>query len=195
MGAYAPTPIATVNLMERVQKQVLNRTINALKAKNIDYRGVLYAGLMINTNGEFKVLEFNCRFGDPETQVILPLLETPLQELILACVEQRLEQMPPIAWKKGACATVVAASGGYPRAYEKGKVITGIAEAEATGVTVFHAGTKLKQQLITDGGRVLNVTGIGENFEQALRLAYAGIEQINFEGMYYRQDIGLKVKG
>ncbi|MEA5595119.1 phosphoribosylamine--glycine ligase [Rivularia sp. UHCC 0363] len=190
MGAYAPTPIATVNLMERVQKQVLNRTINALRAKKIDYRGILYAGLMINPNGEFKVLEFNCRFGDPETQVILPLLETPLEELMLACVEQRLEQMPPIAWKQGACATVVAASGGYPGTYEKGKVITGIAAAQAAGANVFHAGTTLNQQLITDGGRVLNVTGIGENFEQALRLAYAGIEQIDFEGMYYRRDIG-----
>ena len=193
MGAYAPTPIATVNLMERVQKQVLDRTINALRAKKIDYRGILYAGLMITPNGEFKVLEFNCRFGDPETQVILPLLETPLQELMLACIEQRLEQMPPIAWKKGAAATVVAASGGYPGAYEKGKVITGITEAETDRVTVFHAGTKLNQELITDGGRVLNVTGIGENFEQALQLAYASIEQINFEGMYYRRDIGHRI--
>ncbi|MGB7375995.1 MAG: phosphoribosylamine--glycine ligase [Rivularia sp. (in: cyanobacteria)] len=190
MGAYAPTPIATVNLMERVQKQVLDRTINALKAKKIDYRGVLYAGLMVTTTGEFKVLEFNCRFGDPETQVILPLLETPLEELMLACSEQRLEQMPPIQWKQGAAATIVAASGGYPQAYEKGKVITGIAEAEAAGVTVFHAGTKLNQELMTDGGRVLNVTGVGENFEQALRLAYSGIEKINFDQMYYRRDIG-----
>lgn len=193
MGAYAPTPIATVNLMERVQKQVLDKTINALRAKNIDYRGVLYAGLMITPSGEFKVLEFNCRFGDPETQVILPLLETPLEELMLACIEQRLEQMPPIEWKQGAAATVVAASGGYPQAYEKGKVITGIAEAQGLGVTVFHAGTKLNQQLITDGGRVLNVTAIGENFEQALAKTYAGIEQINFEGMYYRRDIGYRV--
>lgn len=195
MGAYAPTPIATVNLMERVQKQVLDRTINALKAKNIDYRGVLYAGLMVTPTGEFKVLEFNCRFGDPETQVILPLLETPLEELMLACIEQRLEQMPPIKWKQAAAATVVAASGGYPRSYQKGKVITGITAAEATGATVFHAGTKLNQELMTDGGRVLNVTGVGENFEQALRLAYAAIEKINFEGMYYRRDIGEKVKG
>ncbi|MEM6402424.1 MAG: phosphoribosylamine--glycine ligase [Cyanobacteria bacterium P01_D01_bin.116] len=190
MGAYAPTPIATVNLMERVQKQVLDRTINALKVKNINYRGVLYAGLMVTPTGEFKVLEFNCRFGDPETQVILPLLETPLEELMLACIEQRLEQIPPIEWKQGAAATVVAASGGYPAAYEKGKVITGIAEAEAPNVTVFHAGTQLNQQLITDGGRVLNVTGVGENFEQALQLAYASMEKISFDGMYYRRDIG-----
>lgn len=193
MGAYAPTPIATVNFMERVQKQVLEKTINALRARNIDYRGVLYAGLMVSASGEFKVLEFNCRFGDPETQVILPLLETPLEELMLACIEQRLGEMPPIAWKSGAAATVVAASGGYPQAYEKGKVITGITEAQAQGVTVFHAGTKLDRQLITDGGRVLNVTATGENFEQALRLAYAGIEQINFDRMYYRRDIGHRI--
>ena len=195
MGAYAPTPIATVNLMERVQKQVLDRTIKALKAKKIDYRGVLYAGLMVTPNGEFKVLEFNCRFGDPETQVILPLLETPLEELMLACIEQRLEQMPPIQWKPAAAATVVAASGGYPRTYEKGKVITGITEAEAAGATVFHAGTKLNRELMTDGGRVLNVTAVGENFDASLRLAYAGIEKINFEGMYYRRDIGYRVIG
>ncbi len=193
MGAYAPTPIATVNLMERVQKQVLDRTISALRTEKIDYRGVLYAGLMVTPAGDFKVLEFNCRFGDPETQVVLPLLETPLEELMLACVEQRLEQMPAIEWKQGAAATVVAASGGYPGAYEKGKIITGITEAEATGVTVFHAGSKCDQQLTTDGGRVLNVTGVGENFKQALKLAYAGIEKIHFDGMYYRRDIGHRV--
>ena len=150
---------------------------------------------MVTPTGEFKVLEFNCRFGDPETQVILPLLETPLEELMLACIEQRLEQMPPIKWKQAAAATVVAASGGYPRSYEKGKVITGIAEAEASGVTVFHAGTKLNQELMTDGGRVLNVTAVGENYEQALRLAYAGIEKINFDGIYYRRDIGYRLMG
>ncbi len=196
MGAYAPAPIATPELMERIQKEVLEKAIATLKNKGIDYRGVLYAGLMITPNGNFKVLEFNCRFGDPETQVVLPLLETPLEELILACLEQRLAQMPPIAWKKGAAATVVAASGGYPGDYEKGKVITGIPEAEAAGVTVFHAGTKLQnQQILTDGGRVLNITGIGESFEQALNQAYAGIQHINFEGMYYRRDIGHRVKG
>ncbi|PLZ86059.1 phosphoribosylglycinamide synthetase C domain-containing protein, partial [Fischerella thermalis] len=157
---------------------------------------VLYAGLMITPDGDFKVLEFNCRFGDPETQVILPLLETPLEELMLACIEQRLAQMPPIAWKQGAAATVVAAALGYPGTYEKGKAIAGIAEAQAAGAIIFHAGTKLQdQQLLTDGGRVLNVTGTGENFEQALAQAYAGMRCINFEGMYYRRDIGHRLKG
>ncbi|TFI52945.1 phosphoribosylamine--glycine ligase [Mastigocladus laminosus UU774] len=196
MGAYAPAPIATPELMARVQTEVLEKAIAAFRARNIDYRGVLYAGLMITPDGDFKVLEFNCRFGDPETQVILPLLETPLEELMLACIEQRLAQMPPIAWKQGAAATVVAAAGGYPGTYEKGKAIASIAEAEAQGAIVFHAGTKLQdQQLLTDGGRVLNVTSTGENFEQALAQAYAAIRCINFEGMYYRRDIGYRLKG
>ncbi|NMG11339.1 phosphoribosylamine--glycine ligase [Brasilonema sp. UFV-L1] len=201
MGAYAPAPIATPELMVKIQKQVLERAIATLRAKGIDYRGVLYAGLMITDSGDFKVLEFNCRFGDPETQVVLPLLETPLEELILACVEQRLAQMPPITWKQGAAVTIVAASGGYPGAYEKGKVITGIEQAEVLGTTVFHAGTKAlpsksegTRQLITDGGRVLNITGVGENFEQALAQAYTGIQCIHFEGMYYRRDIGHRVR-
>jgi phosphoribosylamine--glycine ligase len=195
MGAYAPAPIATPELMARVQTDVLEKAIATLKSKGIDYRGVLYAGLMITPEGDFKVLEFNCRFGDPETQVILPLLATPLEELILACVEQRLGEMPPIAWQSGAAATVVAASGGYPGDYEKGKVITGFSEAEAAGVTVFHAGTKLndQQQIVTDGGRVLNVTGTGENFQKAIAQAYTGLKFIQFEGIYYRRDIGHRV--
>lgn len=201
MGAYAPAPIATPELMAKIQKQVLEKAIATLRKKGIDYRGVLYAGLMITDSGDFKVLEFNCRFGDPETQVVLPLLETPLEELILACVEQRLAQMPAIAWKQGAAVTVVAASGGYPGAYDKGKVITGIEQAEALGTTVFHAGTKAfpggsqgTRQVVTDGGRVLNITAVGENFEQALAQVYAATQCIHFEGMYYRRDIGHRVK-
>ena len=195
MGAYAPAPIATPELMAQVQIEVLERTITALRARGIDYRGILYAGLMISPDGDFRVLEFNCRFGDPETQVILPMLETPLEDLILACIEQRLGDMPPIAWKKGAAATVVAAAGGYPGEYSKGEVITGFAAAETTGATVFHAGTKLNagQEVVTNGGRVLNVTGLGENFQQAIAQAYAGIENIQFAQMYYRRDIGHRV--
>ncbi len=195
MGAYAPAPIATPELMARVQIEVLERTITALKSRGIDYRGILYAGLMITPDGDFRVLEFNCRFGDPETQVILPMLETPLEDLILACIEQRLADMPPIAWKQGAAATVVAASGGYPGAYTKGKVITGFAAAETAGAIVFHAGTKLNaaQEIVTDGGRVLNVTGLGADFQQAIAQAYAGIQHIQFDQMYYRRDIGNRV--
>ncbi|MBJ7296717.1 MAG: phosphoribosylamine--glycine ligase [Dolichospermum sp.] len=197
MGAYAPAPIATPQLMARVQTEVLERTITALQARGIDYRGILYAGLMISPDGDFRVLEFNCRFGDPETQVILPMLETPLEDLILACIEQRLGDMPPIAWKQGAAATVVAAAGGYPGEYAKGQVITGFEAAQTAGATVFHAGTRLNaaQEVVTDGGRVLNVTGLGEDFREALAQAYAGIEHIQFDQMYYRRDIGYRVLG
>jgi phosphoribosylamine--glycine ligase len=197
MGAYAPAPIATPQLMARVQTEVLERTITALQSRGIDYRGILYAGLMISPDGDFRVLEFNCRFGDPETQVILPMLETPLEDLILACIEQRLGDMPPIAWKQGAAATVVAAAGGYPGEYAKGQVITGFEAAQTAGATVFHAGTRLNaaQKVVTDGGRVLNVTGLGEDFREALAQAYAGIEHIQFDQMYYRRDIGYRVLG
>jgi phosphoribosylamine--glycine ligase len=238
MGAYAPAPLVTPALMARIEQQVLQPAIATLRARGIDYRGVLYAGLMIQPDGDFKVLEFNCRFGDPETQAILPLIETPLEDLLLACCEQRLAQMPPITWKIGAAACVVAAAGGYPGEYQKGKVITGIDSALALEACVFHAGTKLLEargerreargqgdketrgqgdkadkadnyelrrakplpkaitnyELLTDGGRVLGVTGIGENFEQAIALAYSAMAQIQFEGMYYRRDIGHRLK-
>ena len=193
MGAYAPAPMST-EMMARIEQQVLQRVIATLRARGIDYRGVLYAGLMITPDEEFKVLEFNCRFGDPETQVILPLLETPLEDLLLACTQQRLSDLPPITWKAGVSACVVAAAGGYPGAYQKGQVITGI-ESVTSSACVFHAGTQLQeQQLVTDGGRVLGVTGVGETFDEAIALAYAALERIHFEGMYYRRDIGHKVR-
>ncbi len=194
MGAYAPAPLSR-SMMERIETEVCQSAIATLRARGIDYRGVLYAGLMITPDGEFKVLEFNCRFGDPETQVILPLLETPLSDLLLACTQQRLSELPPLTWKAGAAACVVLSAGGYPGSYQKGQVITGINQAEAVGASVFHAGTKLKQQqVVTDGGRVLGVTGIGDTFAQAIDLAYAAINCIQFDGMYYRRDIGYRVK-
>lgn len=194
MGVYAPAPLVTPALMQKIETEVLQKTLATLQKRGIDYRGVLYAGLMITPEGNFKVLEFNCRFGDPETQVILPLLETPLADLMLACARGRLAQLPPLSWKTGAACCVVAAAGGYPRAYQKGHIIEGIESAQALGVSVFHAGTQVKeQQLVTDGGRVLGVTGIGENFENAIALAYAGIAQIKFDSMYYRRDIGHSV--
>ena len=193
MGAYAPAPLST-QMMARIEQEVLQPAIALLKARGIDYRGVLYAGLMMTPEGDFKVLEFNCRFGDPETQAILPLMETPLEDLLLACVQQRLAELPPITWKAGAAACVVAAAGGYPGAYQNGQVITGIESAQASAC-VFHAGTNLQeQQLLTDGGRVLGVTGIGETFDEAIAIAYAAINCIHFEGMYYRRDIGHRVK-
>jgi phosphoribosylamine--glycine ligase len=195
MGAYAPAPLVTPALMERIEQEILQPTVDALRQRGIDYRGVLYAGLMITPAGDPMVLEFNCRFGDPETQAILPLLETPLEELLLACTQQRLEQLPPISWKPGAAACVIAAAQGYPGAYQKGQAITGIKEAEEQGAVVFQAGTQLKQQqLVTDGGRVLGVTATGDTFEQAISGAYVAMNCIQYEGMYYRKDIGHRVK-
>ena len=199
MGAYAPAPIVTTALRERINKEILQPTIAALRARGIDYRGVLYAGLMITPSGEPKVLEFNCRFGDPETQAILPLLETPLEELLLACTEQRLAAVPSITWKPGVCVSVVLASRGYPSDFQKGQAITGIEQAEALGVTVFHAGTRVlsvgtpAQKLLTDGGRVLGVTAVGDTFEGAIAQAYTAIDCLQFDGMYYRRDIGYRL--
>ncbi len=195
MGAYAPTPVLSAEQMQRVQREILEPTLATLRQRGIDYRGVLYAGLMVTPEGEPKVLEFNCRFGDPETQAVLPLLETPLEMLMLACIEGRLAQMPPIEWKSGAAVCVVMASGGYPGTYEKGKLISGINEAEEAEAVVFHAGTQLKQQqIVTSGGRVLGVTAVGETFEDAIAKSYAAVERITFEECYYRRDIGYRIR-
>ena len=190
MGAYSPVPLVTEALMSRIEREILQPTLEVLNERGIDYRGVLYAGLMITPNGDPKVIEFNCRFGDPETQVVLPLLETSLHEILVACVEQRLEQLPPFEYKAGSAVCVVAASGGYPDAYEKGKEIVGIDEATQKGAIVFHAGTKLDRNLITSGGRVLGITAVGKNFESAIATAYDAVKSIQFENMYYRRDIG-----
>jgi len=195
MGAYAPTPILPPHLVDGVVSRILEPVVGALRDRGIDYRGVLYAGLMVSPEGDAKVLEFNCRFGDPETQAVLPLLETPLHELIEACVQGCLADVTEILWKPGAAACVVMAAGGYPEAYEKGKVITGIDAAEEMGAIVFHAGTQRRgNELLTSGGRVLGVTGIGETFSGAIAKAYAAIEAIEFENSYYRHDIGYRVK-
>jgi phosphoribosylamine--glycine ligase len=195
MGAYAPAPIVSPELMKRIQAEILEPAIALLQKRKIDYRGVLYAGLMITPEGNPQVIEFNCRFGDPETQAVLPLLETPLEELLLACAQQRLAEMPPIEWKPEAATCVVVAAEGYPGTFTKGHSVTGIDQAEETGAVVFHAGTQLKQRrLVTDGGRVLGVTALGESFDQAISNAYAAVNCIQFEGLYYRRDIGDRVK-
>jgi phosphoribosylamine---glycine ligase len=193
MGAYAPAPLGTPALMTRIQNEVLEPTLVKLKQKGIDYRGVLYAGLMISPTGDLKVLEFNCRFGDPETQAILPLLATPLVDLLMACTEQRLAALPPIEWKSAVSACVTIAAQGYPGNYERGKVIAGLDTANTEGTTVFHAGTQLAQnRVVTDGGRVLGVTSTAPDFATAIERAYQGVRLITFDGMYYRQDIGQK---
>ncbi len=190
MGAYAPAPLVTPKLMARIQAEILKPTLDTLTRRGIDYRGVLYAGLMIAPNGELKVLEFNCRFGDPETQVILPLLETPLIDLLLACTEQRLAALPPIEWKSAVSVCVAIAAQGYPGNYDRNKVISGLDLANTNDTIVFHAGTQYKQNhVLTDGGRVLGVTSIAPDFATAIDRAYQSVRLVNFDGMYYRQDI------
>ncbi|MEM9767403.1 MAG: phosphoribosylamine--glycine ligase [Cyanobacteria bacterium P01_D01_bin.71] len=195
MGAYAPTPVVTPEILDAVQAQILEPAIATLKRRGIDYRGVLYAGLMIAPTGEPYVIEFNCRFGDPETQVVLPLLETPLEEILLACAEKRLAELPPLEWKAASAACIVAAAGGYPGSYQKGMPITGLEAAAEKGAVVFHAGTQVHEgQLQTSGGRVLGVTALGETFDQALVTAYEAIAEVQFDSIYYRRDIGFRVR-
>jgi phosphoribosylamine---glycine ligase len=196
MGVYAPLPLVTDALMNQIQAEVLEPVMRELRSRQIDYRGVLYAGLMITPKSEPKVIEFNCRFGDPETQAILPLLETPLETLVMACAEQTLKEVGPIAWKPGVSACVVMSAGGYPGDYRKGYPIMGLDAAGQTGVAVFHAGTKLQDgQVLTDGGRVLAVNALGMNFDQAFAKAYEAIARIQFQDCYYRKDIGYRVRG
>lgn len=195
MGAYAPTPLLDDNLNQRITKEILEPTLKQLQANKIDYVGVLYAGLMITPEGEAKVLEFNCRFGDPETQAVLSLLKTPLIDIILACTEKRLTDLPPLEWYEGSAVCVVIAAGGYPGNYRKGDVISGIDLAETDEVMVFHAGTKLAQgKILTDGGRVLGVTGRGKNIQDAIASTYKAVSQIQFPDMYYRRDIGHRIQ-
>lgn len=194
MGAYAPAPLVTSERLAAIETQVLQPTLTALQTLGIDYRGILYAGLMISPAGEINVIEFNCRFGDPETQVVLPLLETPLLDLVQAVIEQRLDQQP-LTWKPGVAACVVASAAGYPGSYPKGDVITGIAEAEAQGALVFQAGTQQGPAgLVTDGGRVLAVTTVGDSFDAAFAQTYQALAAIQFTGQYYRSDIGYQVR-
>ena len=193
MGAYAPAPIATPELMAKVQTQVLEPTIAALNARGIDYRGCLYAGLMITPEGEPKVVEFNCRLGDPETQAVLPLLDNNLDDLLMACVEGNLANFPPLKWKKQSSVCVVMAAGGYPDKVETGQFITGIGKAEDLGAFVFQSGTKLKNNaLVTNGGRVLGVTALGDDIKNAIANVYNAIEFVAYDGMYYRKDIASK---
>ncbi|HEX7343535.1 MAG TPA: phosphoribosylamine--glycine ligase [bacterium] len=203
MGAYAPAPVITPQLQAQVEKEILQLTLAGMREEGMPFTGCLYIGLMITKDGP-KVLEYNARFGDPETQAVLPLYDGDLLEACLASAtgDMRGGQtflsvnpsgqagMPDLP--KDAVVCVVLASGGYPGSYEKGKPITGL-DAIPDGVVVFHAGTKLKDnQIVTDGGRVLGVTARAENLKAAVELAYRGVEAIRFEGKTYRKDIGKK---
>lgn len=191
MGVYSPVPIVTPEEHETMVA-IMHQTVEQLHREGIDYRGCLYGGFMLTPAGP-KVLEFNARFGDPETQVILPRLQNDLVDVMLACAEQRLDEVE-LSWCDDWAVSIVLTSAGYPGSYEKGKVITGIEDAEALdGVTVYHAGTREQDgQILTNGGRVIDVTALGATFEEARNLAYAACEKIDFEGKTLRHDIGLR---
>jgi phosphoribosylamine--glycine ligase len=190
MGAYAPAPVLTPELAQRVHRDVLAPMIEGMRQEGAPYKGVLYAGLMITKQGP-RVVEFNCRFGDPETQAVLPLLKNDLVELMLAVCDGTLERHTVTAGA-GAAVCVVVAAGGYPGPYEKGKLITGLGEANALpGTVVFHAGTKMTPAgVVSDGGRVLGVTANAADIRQAIDAAYRACGKIKFDGCFYRKDIG-----
>jgi phosphoribosylamine--glycine ligase len=192
MGAYSPTPILNQKLDAQVA-DIFHRTLAGLQAEGIDYRGVLYAGLMITERGP-QVLEFNCRFGDPETQVVLPRLESDLVDALAATIDGFLDCLK-LAWKTDAAVCVVIAAGGYPGPYERGQPIAGLKEAATSDkVCVFHAGTRRNDdgRTVTDGGRVLGVTGLGNTIENAAARAYEAVEQIHFDGAHFRRDIAAR---
>lgn len=189
MGTYAPAPVMTDILRLKATELVLKPVVAAMAKEGTPYQGCLYAGLMIKGDS-VKVVEFNCRFGDPETQVVLPLLDGDLAEIMLACATGTLDKVE-VAWHDKAAVCVVMASGGYPESYEKGKEITGLAAAEEDkDVVVFHAGTKeAAGKIVTSGGRVLGVTAVDASIKAARDRAYAAVEKIAFEKNFYRKDI------
>lgn len=192
MGTIAPVPWVTPGLMKTVNETIVQPTLSAMSLRGTPYTGLLYPGLKITDDGP-KVLEYNVRFGDPETQSYMRLLKTDLLEILLACADGTLDQIS-VEWNGGYAVCVVLASGGYPDSYQKGFPITGIDQAESVpGVVVFHAGTKYDgETLVTSGGRVLGVTAIGDTLQAALDRAYEGVSYIHFEGMQFRRDIGAK---
>lgn len=191
MGAYAPAPVITPSISEQVMREVLEPTIHAMASEGCPYCGCLYAGLIITEDGP-KVIEFNARFGDPETQVVLPLLDSDLVTIMQACIEGTLGDLS-VTWKNEAAVCVVLASGGYPGKYNKGDIITGIDEAEQQGSHVFHAGTASHEnQVVTNGGRVLGVTATASDIKQGVAKAYQAIAKIKFKDMHYRKDIAYR---
>ncbi len=198
MGAYAPAPILTPALRAKTQV-IMQQSVDGMAAEGSPYKGVLYGGFMVSKDGVPLVLEYNCRFGDPETQVLLPLLDSDLSDVFLACIEGTLAP-EMVRWKAGAASTVVVAAKGYPEAYPKGMVIEGLdavqasADGQAGKVTVYHAGTKTddKGQVLANGGRVLAVTGLGRDIKDSLDKAYAGVKTITMDPMHFRNDIAQK---
>jgi phosphoribosylamine--glycine ligase len=190
MGAYSPAPVVTDELFKKIDKEILQPTLNGLKNEEFSYKGVIYVGVMLTKGGPM-VLEYNARFGDPETQAILPRMESDIVDIMLAVVDKKMNKAG-IEWNKKACVCVVMASGGYPGSFEKDKEIAGLDKAKTLKDTmVFHAGTKLEGgKVVTSGGRVLGVTALGDGIRNAMDNAYNAVKLINFEGAHYRNDIG-----
>lgn len=192
MGAYSPAPVVTEALHARVMREIIMPTVEGMAAEGNTYKGFLYAGLMITPAGEPKVIEYNCRFGDPETQPIMMRLQSDLAELCMATLKTALNKAT-ISWSEQAALGVVLAAGGYPDDYDKGDTITGLQAAENDDCKVFHAGTSTADtEVHTNGGRVLCVTALGDDIGAAKAKAYAGVKQINWPGMQYRTDIGAR---
>ncbi len=189
MGTVSPNPYYTQEVAKECMDKIFMPTINAMNNEGRTFKGCLYFGLMITPKGP-KVIEYNCRFGDPETQVVLPRLKTDIVDIFEAIDSETLSDLD-VEWSDDACACVIMASGGYPKSYPKGIEITGLTNGQLDGVTVYHAGTKLQgNELVTSGGRVLGVTALGDTLENALKKSYDAVEKIHFEGAHYRRDIG-----
>ena len=187
MGAISPVPFADDEFMKKVEERVVKPTIRGLKDENIDFKGFIFIGLM-NSNGDPYVIEYNVRMGDPESEVVIPRIKTDFVEILKATAENRLKDLK-VDFEKRTATTVMLVSGGYPGSYEKGKEISGLDQVDDS--MVFHAGTKSEDgKVLTSGGRVIAITSFGENMEEALKKSYANAEKINFEGKYYRRDIG-----
>jgi phosphoribosylamine--glycine ligase len=192
MGTFSPSRIYTEQLDKECMETIYKPTVAAMNSEGRTFKGIIYFGLMLTSNG-MKVIEYNARFGDPETQVILPRLKTDLLEIFEACVEGRLDQID-IQWEDNAAVCVILASGGYPEQYQNGYEITGLdTVAGKEHMMVFHAGTKKQDgKIVTDGGRVLGVTGVGRNLDEAIKIAYEGVNIVNFDKKHFRTDIGIK---
>ena len=193
MGAYSPVPFVDEELNEKILENVIRPTVKGLASEGIHYRGFLYAGLMIDKNLEPKVLEYNCRFGDPETQPIMMRLESDLYDLINNCFKGGIDKFP-IEWNENMALGVIMSSQGYPESYETGIEITGLEDLNCNNLKVFHSGTKKESnKILTSAGRVLCVTALGENIEKSRDIAYSATSEINWKGCYFRKDIGFRI--
>ena len=195
MGSYCPVPMISKELEDKIINQIMLKVIQSMRTEGSEYLGILYEGLMIIDN-EPHVLEFNCRFGDPETQSTMMRLKSDIMPYIEATINKKLDSVEPIIWNKGSAACVIMSSKGYPQKYEKGKIVTGINEIKNEhNTTIFHSGTTMNNnEIITTGGTVLGVTSIGDNINEATNRSYEAIKMINFDGAHFRKDIAKMAK-